>query len=99
MQTLTPTTMLRASSDCVVREISGEMVLLNLRDGTYYGLDTTGTRIWSLIAEGAAFGAVVDDIHDRTGAPADQIEVDLRSFIADLAAHDLIEVGSETDDA
>ncbi|MGR3495027.1 PqqD family protein [Citreimonas sp.] len=99
MQKFEPTTMLRASGDCVVREISGEMMLLNLRNGTYYGLDQTGTRVWSLIAEGATFGAVVQDLHDRTGAPADRIAADLQVFLGDLAAHDLVEVNVTADGA
>ena len=93
MQTLDSNTMIHASSDCVVREISGEMVLLNLRNGTYYGLDAIGTRIWSLVAEGATFGAIVEDIHDATGAPAARIATDLNGFIADLDRHDLVAIG------
>jgi len=32
--------------DVVFRELDGEAVILNLETGTYFGLDTVGTRIW-----------------------------------------------------
>ena len=37
--------------DVVVRDLAGEAVLLHLGTGTYFGLDTVGTRIWHLLAE------------------------------------------------
>lgn len=33
----------------LVREVGGESVLLNLQSETYFGLDETGTRIWTAL--------------------------------------------------
>jgi hypothetical protein len=30
-------------------DLAGEVVILNLQDGVYYGLNTVGARIWSLL--------------------------------------------------
>ena len=46
-----------ASSSVVVVEnqvssdLGGEVAILDLKGGTYYGLDAVGSRIWSLIQE------------------------------------------------
>ena len=92
MTPLTPHTILHASRDCVPRDLAGEIVLLNLRDGTHCGLDPTGAHVWGLIAEGLAFDAVVATLHGRRGAPADQIEGDLRLFFSDLIDPDLLDL-------
>jgi len=33
------------------RDLQGELVLLNLRTGVYFGLDAVGSRIWQLIED------------------------------------------------
>src|SRR2546430_2126111 len=40
---------IRIRKDVVFRELEGEMVLLNLATGVYFGLDPVGTRIWTPI--------------------------------------------------
>ncbi len=41
----------RIPDEVVFREVGGEMVILNLATGTYFGLDGVGTRLWQLLAE------------------------------------------------
>lgn len=38
-----------ASPNAVAREVNGETILLELESGTYSGLNSTGSFIWSLI--------------------------------------------------
>ena len=35
----------------VSSDLGGEVAILDLKGGTYYGLDAVGARIWSLIQE------------------------------------------------
>jgi hypothetical protein len=48
----------RICDDVVFHDLQGELVLLNLKTGVYFGLDSVGTRIWHLIREhGSPFGS------------------------------------------
>jgi len=89
---------IRVSSDCVVRQIKGETVLLHLTRGTYYGLDATGTVLWHLLEDGTAtrFDGLITTVAERYGRATDEIAPDILSFLEDLRAHDLItlETGS-----
>lgn len=38
----------------LVRELDGESILLNLKTESYFGLDRTGTRMWSLLTAGGS---------------------------------------------
>ena len=40
-----------ASPDQVSSDLAGEIVMLNLASGTYYGLDEVGARIWNLVQQ------------------------------------------------
>jgi hypothetical protein len=49
----------------LVRHLDGETVLLNLETEKYFGLDSTGTRMWELVTHlpsiEAAYGKLMDE--------------------------------------
>jgi hypothetical protein len=50
---------IRASDQQVSSDLSGETVILNLEDGVYYGLNSVGTHIWTLLQEDRS----VEELH------------------------------------
>jgi hypothetical protein len=61
----------------VSRELDGEMVLLNLETGIYFGLDAVGTDMWRAIRESPTLG-------DAFAAVRRQYEVDEATIRADF---------------
>jgi len=53
---------IRIRKDVVFRELEGEMVLLNLATGVYFGLDPVGTRIWTLIEAHRSSDEIVETL-------------------------------------
>jgi len=81
----------QASEDVVAREVAGEMVLLDLSSGLYFGLDPVGSRIWERLSAGAcSLAEVCDAIEAEFDAPRNQIDQDVRALFADLANRKLI---------
>lgn len=85
----------RPARDVVFRELGGEMVLLNLKSGVYYGLNETGTQMWSLLVELKDPGRVVDALEREYAADRAQLEGDLRALLGTLRAKGLIELDDE----
>jgi hypothetical protein len=85
---------LTVSPDVVFRELEGEAVLLDLESGTYFGLNTVGTRIWSLIQERDSLSAVLDAITAEYDAMPEVLERDLLRLAAELCAKGLTRVDS-----
>lgn len=84
------------SPDVVAREVSGEMVLLDLESGMYFGLDAVGAFVWAKLAERAhTFGDLVDGVAAEYDAPRDRIETDLHALFADLSEKGLVVTGAE----
>jgi hypothetical protein len=52
-------------ADVLVRELQGELVLLNLKSETYFGLDEVGTRMWSVLTSTPSIRAAVDPPRSR----------------------------------
>lgn len=80
-----------ASDDVVSREVGGEMVLLDLVSGQYFGLDQVGGRIWELLSERAhSLTELCDVIESEFDAPRAQIEADMINITSELNAKSLI---------
>ena len=78
------------SPDAVESAVGDETVILHLRNGTYYGLDVMGTRVWSLIKEGIQPSDISRRIADQYGVDLALVENDVRIFLADLRAQDIL---------
>lgn len=82
-----------ATPDQVSADLSGEAVILHLKDGVYYGLDPIGARIWKLVEESPRTVAEIRDAlldaYDVTPQACEQAIVDL---MGQLAQHGLVEV-------
>ncbi len=80
------------SQDVVAREVGGELVLLDLASGQYFGLDSVGGRIWELLSERPyELSELCDCIEAEFDAPREQIEADLIALAAQLCEQELIE--------
>lgn len=93
---LTPATRVVVSRDQVSTNLSGEEVILSVKDGVYYGLDPVGARIWALMQERHSLGEVADTITAEYDVERDRALDDLLRLATDLLASGLIEVVPET---
>ncbi|MBI1402419.1 MAG: PqqD family peptide modification chaperone [Porphyrobacter sp.] len=80
-----------ASDDVVSREVAGEVVLLDLASGEYFGLNAVGGRVWSRLTEAAcSIRELSLMIESEFAAPYEQIEQDISALVSDLAEKGLI---------
>jgi hypothetical protein len=89
---LTLNSRVTAVPDLLASDLAGEMVLLNLANGVYYGLDAVGAHIWRHIGEPRAVHGLVDDVVAHYAVDRARCEHDVLAFLTDLAAHGLVAV-------
>jgi hypothetical protein len=77
----------------LARKTGEEMVLLNLDNEQYYGLDEVGTRFWELIDGGATFGSTVDTLLAEYEVDRQTLVDDLASILDDLVDNGLVVIG------
>jgi hypothetical protein len=92
---LTETSVVTAIPDQVSSDLENEKVILHLEDGTYYGLNPVGARIWELIQEPATVREVRDTLLGEYDVDAETCRRDVMALIRDLADHQLVEVRRE----
>jgi hypothetical protein len=78
------------SSQAVARQLEDEIVILHLGNGTYFGLDVVGARIWQLMGEGKSLNEVCNIVLDEYEVSREDIERDIVALTKDLLAHDLV---------
>jgi coenzyme PQQ synthesis protein D (PqqD) len=76
--------------DVIVRELNGEAVVLNLHNGTYFGLNSVGMRIWQLCEEHGSLREVWEAMQHEFDAPGDALQTDLLVFVNELSSRKLL---------
>ncbi len=87
----------RIKDDVIFNDLHGEVVLLNLKTGIYFGLDPVGTRAWQLIQDHGSLGPVRDDMLGEYEVSAEDLWKDLQDLVIRLADNGLVEVIDEGD--
>jgi hypothetical protein len=77
----------------LLRELSGEAVILNLNTEHYFGLDEIGTRMWVLLTSSATIQAAFDVLLEEYAVDADTLHRDMTELIKNLMEHGLLEPG------
>jgi Coenzyme PQQ synthesis protein D (PqqD) len=74
----------------VARNLSGEMVILDLEKGKYFGLNEVGTRIWEQIGEGKTVREITDAIVAEFEVSLETAGSDIKALLVELEAMGLV---------
>ncbi len=85
-----------SAKDQASSDLGGEVAILDLKAGVYYGLDAVGARIWSLIQEPRTIEEIRDILVSEYEVESDRCESDLITLVQRLAEEGLVEVRDET---
>ena len=73
-------------------DLAGEAVILDLKLGTYYGLNSIGARIWWLIQEPTTVKDICSILSEEYEVDSERCETDVLSLLEQLEANHLIQV-------
>ncbi len=74
----------------VWRSIAGEMVLLNLDTGHYYGLNKTGTAVWSMLCAKKTIKEAVERISRKYSVSLKEAHEDIATLVKSLEMEGII---------
>ena len=94
------TTRFRVNSPNVIHEtIEGEVILIDLRTGTYYSLRDAGALVWQVIERGDDVDGVTTLLEQWYEASDDEIGAGVRRLLEGFRSEGLIRVSEEPSDA
>lgn len=75
----------------ITSQLGDESVILDLTDGIYYGLDSIGTSIWTLLGSPRSVQEICDLIQQEYDVGSAACEEAVLALLQDLEARALIE--------
>lgn len=85
-----PSTPLVRSPDIIASEVDGELVLISIEDGKYFGLNAVGSEIWRLLEAPRSTEDLVSALKDHFDGDGETVEREAIAFIDQLAAQSLV---------
>lgn len=68
----------------------GDIVILNLKDGVYFGLNDVGRRIWCLIQEPLIVSEILKVLLDEYNVDPEECSREVIRLLIELQDHDLL---------
>jgi Coenzyme PQQ synthesis protein D (PqqD) len=86
---------IKVPAHVLVQEIGGEAVLLNLENERYFGLDETGTRMWTALTTANSIQSAYDTLLAEYEVDAERLRTDVQELVAKLIENGLVVTVSE----
>lgn len=90
-------TLFLANKDHLFSNLGEESVVLSIKSGKYYGLNTVGTTIWQALENPISFREIQQILMREYDVNAEDCAKELNSFLENLIKEGLVEVVHETD--
>lgn len=81
--------------DVLISNLQEESVILNLQSERYFGLDSLGTRILTVLATSESIEAAYEKLLGEYDVNGQVLREDLVALVEDLAAKGLVEVAGK----
>jgi len=73
-------------------QIDGELVLMSVENGFYYGLDSIGADIWGRLEEPVSLEQLVDQLCKEYAGERSKIRQDVQSLLDDMCTQRILQV-------
>jgi hypothetical protein len=83
------------SSDVLLQDLEGEAVLLNLRNGQYYGMDENSYHMYRVLLSSASIQAAYEALIKEYEVEPKQLRTDLEKFLAHLLENGIVAYADE----
>lgn len=84
-----------AAPDQVSAELGEGAVVLDLKAGMYYELNTVGARVWTLIQKPQSLQSILDTLLAEYDVEAERCEADLGLLMEDMVERGLVVIQGE----
>lgn len=91
-QMISDTAIISQATSLVAAEMDGEIVMLSIDNGKYYGMDAVGSKIWNLVNEPLSFSDLIGILINEYDVGVEQCKNDILNFLQYLDKENLINI-------
>ena len=70
--------------DIVTNEIDGDMVMMSITEGSFFGLNAVGSAIWHLLETPASIETIIAHVLEKFEVSEEQCQTDILNFIENM---------------
>jgi hypothetical protein len=89
---ITPNSTVKQSQGQVSTEIDGEVVLMDIEKGTYFGMNLVLSRIWKLMESSTTVSTICSKLMDEYEVSQEECLKDILECLEQLKKENLIEI-------
>lgn len=78
--------------DIVATDIDGDVVMMSIENGAYYGLDPIGSRIWEMIGTPCKVSDLIERLMEEFEVDRPTCEKGVFNFLNDIQKFKLIQI-------
>lgn len=86
------TVLFQAVREHLCCELNGEAVILNLKNGKYYGLNPVGAEIWNLLKKPVRLSKIVKRLLSEFDVDEQECRLEVESFLTLMENEGLVEI-------
>jgi hypothetical protein len=95
MPELNKDTFVQRNPKLLSNQMDGEIVMMSIDNGEYYGLDEIGSRIWELMEKPVSLHSLAEQLMAEFDVDYEDCLRDTKEFLTDLFDKDLVLVKNE----
>ena len=85
-------TVCRIDNKVLISPLDGELVMMDIENGSYHNINIVGTEIWEIIKNPTPVKDILKQLLQRFEVDEQQCLVELREFLSKLDEHHLIKL-------
>ena len=90
LPTIGAATLISRSPSVLTAEVDGEIVMMSIEQGRYFGLDDIGSDIWNRLEQPCSFATLVDRLVADYEADRATIAADVEALLGRMAEQDVV---------
>lgn len=94
-QAATKTRHFKVVKEHLYSNLKGEAVILNLKNGKYYGLNSVGVSIWAAMQNFASFQEILNAVERQYDVDTELCYQEVSAFLNKMVEEGLIEISDE----
>ena len=92
LQPLTLDTTITRSSSLLSSNLAGDVVMMDIEQGSYYGLETVAARIWTLTEQPITISALCENLVSEYNIAPEQCQQEVMTFLSELLVRRIIQI-------
>ena len=87
-------TVIHRSDALLSNNLGDDIVMMDIEQGSYYGLENVAARIWELTEEPVSFGSLCERLTGEYDISPEQCRQEVNTFLDDLLKRNIVEIVS-----